>query len=97
MAEQTQSTQLRDRIYELGKAVGLVALSVFISISAYVWRSTVERLEADITYNRRYLEQLSERIRTVELTAAANQSLSIGFSQRLDRLEQLNYGYRARP
>ncbi len=84
----------REHLFETGKTIALMLFTGIIGVGAYVWNTTVERTERRIADQQATIYQLSDRLRVAELTAATNQQLVVGISQRLDRLEEINYGFR---
>lgn len=96
---------LSDHGFEISRVVFLLIVSVLIGIAAYVWTTTVSRLESEISYQRVYLSSIEERLRNTELANERQSNAIAAINSRLDtqrdHIKELNdmyYGpYRKKP
>ena len=92
--EETHGSFLTNRSFEISRVIFLLIISLLLGITAWVWNTTVARIDAEISYQRHYLESIDERIRTAEMAnerqSAAIESLNSRLIDQRERLKDLN-------
>ena len=91
--------------FEISRVAILLIISVLLGVAAYVWTSTVTRLESEISFQRVYSNALEERLRAVEITNERQTNSIASINGRLDaqsehikELSELYYGpYKRKP
>ena len=95
--EETNGPFLSDHGFEISRVVFLLIISVLLGIAAYVWTTTVTRLESQAAYERTLLSNLEERVRLLEITNERQNATLASMANRLDtqrdHIKELNDMY----
>ena len=92
--EETNSPFLSNRGFEISRVAFLLIISVLLGVTAWVWNTTVSRIDSEISYQRHYLESIDERIRITEMANERQTAAISALGGRLDaqreRIKDLN-------